>query len=120
MANPNIVNVATIQGKTTGAALGTTLTTSLLAHSSSSNKVFKINSVIVTNVDGSNSANVTLDHYNGSTGFKFANVLAVPGGASVVIIDKNSSFYLEEGQSIRGGASAASDLEIVISYEEIS
>ena len=57
---------------------------------------------------------------NGSTGFKFANVLAVPGGATVVIIDKNSSFYLEEGQSIRGGASAASDLEIVISYEEIS
>ena len=54
MANPNIVNVATIQGKTTGAAMGTTLTTSLLANSSSSNKVFKINSVIVTNVDGSN------------------------------------------------------------------
>ena len=120
MAAPNIVNVATITGKTTGAALGTTLTTSLLANSASSGKVFKVNTIIVTNVDGTNSANVTLDYYNGTTGYKIANVIAVPGGSTVIVIDKSSSIYLEEGDSIRGGASAANDLEVVISYEEIS
>jgi hypothetical protein len=120
MANPNIVNVTSIYGKTTGAALGTTLTTSLLANAASSGKVLKVNSIIVSNVDGTNQAGVTIDHYNGTTGFKMANTISVPADASVVILDKSSSIYLEEGQSIRGGASVASDLEIIISYEEIS
>lgn len=120
MAAPNIVNVATITAKTVGAALGTTLTTSLLANSSSSNKVFKINSIIVANVDGTNSANVSVEHYNGSNSYRIASTVAVPADATVVLIDKNSFFYLEENQSIRGGASASGDLEILICYEEIS
>ena len=120
MAAPNIVNVATITGKTTGAALTTTLTSSLLANSASSGKVFKINTIIVANVDGANAADATIEYYDGSNGYKLANTIAVPGGSTVVVIDKSSSIYLEEGDSIRGGASAANDLEVVISYEEIS
>ena len=34
-------------------------------------------------------------------------------------IDKNSSFYLQETDLIRGGASAASTLEVTISFEVI-
>ena len=120
MTAPNIVGVTTITGKTVGAALGTTLTTALLANSSSSNKVFKINTIIVSNVDGTNAADVTIEHYNGSTGYKIASTLSVPADNSVIVLDKNSSIYLEENCSIRGGASAASDLEVLISYEEIS
>lgn len=120
MANPNIVNVTSIYGKTVGAALGTTLTTSLLANAGSSGKIFKINSIIVANVDGTNQATVTVDHYNGSTGFKLANTISVPADATIVLLDKSSSIYLEEGQSIRGGASATGDLEIIIGYEEIA
>ena len=52
MANPNIVNVATINGKTQTFALDTTLTTSLVANAGSSGKIFKINTIIVTNIDG--------------------------------------------------------------------
>jgi len=37
-----------------------------------------------------------------------------------VLTDKHSVIYLEEDTKIRGGASAASDLEIIISYEELS
>jgi|14BtaG_2_1085337.scaffolds.fasta_scaffold213774_1 hypothetical protein len=120
MANPNIVNVTSIYGKTTGAALGTTLTTALLANAGSSGKIFKINSIIVANVDGTNQATVTVDHYNGSTGFKIASTISVPADATIVLLDKSSSIYLEEGQSIRGGASATGDLEIIIGYEEIA
>ena len=43
MAAPNIVDVSTITGKTTGGALDTTLTTVLLANAAASGKVFKIN-----------------------------------------------------------------------------
>lgn len=120
MAAPNIVNVNTITAKTTGAALGTTVTTSLLDNSASSNKVFKVNTIIVSNVDGTNDATTTISYHDGSTAYKLANAINVPAGATVVIVDKNSAIYLEENNSIRGGASAASDLECVISYEEIS
>lgn len=120
MAAPNIVNVATITGKTTGAALTTTLTTSLLANSASSGKVFKINTIIVANVDGANAADATIEYYDGSNGYKLANTIAVPADSTLIVLSKDTAIYLQEGESIRGGASAASDLECVISYEEIS
>jgi hypothetical protein len=124
MAAPNIVNVSTITGKTTYAALTTTLTTVLLANSASSGKVFKINSIMVSNVDGSSAADVTIDINTAAAGsgtsYALANTIAVPADATLSLIDKTNSFYLEEDKSILGGASANSDLEIVISYEEIS
>ena len=124
MAAPNIVNVTTITGKTTYAALTTTLTTVLLANAVSSGKVFKINSIMVANVDGTNAADVTVDINTAAAGsgtsYALASTISVPADATLNLVDKNSSFYLEEDKSILGGASAAGDLEIVISYEEIS
>ena len=124
MAAPNIVNVSTITGKTTYAALGVTLTTVLLANPASSGKVFKINSIMIANVDGTSAADVTIDINTAAAGsgtsYALANTISVPADATLNLIDKNSSFYLEEDKSILGGASANSDLEIVISYEEIN
>jgi len=124
MAAPNIVNVTTITGKTTYAALTTTLTTVLLANAASSGKVFKINSIMVSNVDGTNAADVTVDINTAAAGsgtsYALANTISVPADATLSVIDKTNSFYLEEDKSILGGASANSDLEIVISYEEIN
>ena len=59
MANPNIVNVTSILGETVVGALTTTLTTVLLTNAASSGKVLKVNSVLISNVDGTNSADVT-------------------------------------------------------------
>ena len=124
MAAPNIVNVTTITGKTTYAALTTTLTTVLLANAASSGKVFKINSIMVANVDGTSAADVTVDINTAAAGsgtsYALANTIAVPADATLSVVDKTNSFYLEEDKSILGGASANSDLEIVISYEEIN
>lgn len=120
MAAPNIVNVATITGITTGAALTTSLTTPLLSNSAASGKVFRINSILVSNVDGTNAADVTIDWYDGTTGFKLANTVAVPADTTLIVLGKDTPIYLEENTSIRGGASATGDLECVISYEEIS
>ena len=119
MAAPNIVGVVTITGKTVTGALGTS-TASLLQNSASSNKVFKVNTILVSNVDGTNSATADISIYDGSNDRYIAKGITVPAGATVVLIDKNSFLYLEENHSIRCGASAASDLVILICYEELS
>lgn len=122
MAAPNIVNVATITGKTKGAALTTTLTADLLENTAASGKVFKVNVVLVANVDGTNAADVTIDFYDSSAAvsYNLANTITVPADASLVVVSKDTALYLEEGDKLTGGASANSDLEVVISYEEIS
>ena len=57
MANPNIVNVATINGGNGAWALTTTLTTVLLT--AGADVIVKINSIIVTNIHASNAATVS-------------------------------------------------------------
>ena len=122
MAAPNIVNVATITGITTGRALTTALTTALVMNPASSGKAFKINSIIVSNVDGTNAADTSIEFYDSSAtaATRIASAVTVPAKTTLVVVDKNASFYLEEGDLIRGGASANSDLECLITYEEIS
>ena len=59
MANPNIVNVATINGESQGLALGTGDSNVIIAAISSS-KVVKVNRITITNVDGSAEADVSV------------------------------------------------------------
>ena len=122
MAAPNIVNVSTITGITTGRALTTALTTALVMNPASSGKAFKINSIVVSNVDGSSAADASIEFYDSSATAvtRIASTVTVPADSTLIVVDKNSSFYLEEGDLIRGGASANSDLECLISYEELS
>ena len=119
MAAPNIVNVTSIYGKTMGAALGTTLTTNILT--CAANKVLKINSIIVANVDGTNNADVSVTFYDSSAvaSYRIASTVTVPADSTLVVLGKDSPIYLEESDEIRAGASAVSDLEIIISYEEL-
>ena len=123
MANPNIVNVATILGKTAVQNIGTSLTT-ILDNATSSGKVLKVNSLLISNIDGSSSADVSalVGKYNGSSydNCYIAFTIAVPGDSTLVLITKDTSIYLEEGMRIQLLASAASDLDGIISYEEIS
>lgn len=119
MAAPNIVNVTSIYGKTMGAALGTTVTTDILT--CPADKVLKINSIIVANVDGSNAADVTVYFYDSSatTRYQLANTITVPADATLVVVGKDSPIYLEESDQIEGGASASGDLTMIVSYEEL-
>ena len=119
MTAPNLDATTSIIGKTVGYAVTDSLAAAL-SNSAASGKVFKINSVYCANVDGAASADITLEHYNGTTGFKIANTIAVPADATQVLVTREGYFYLEEGHSLRAVASAASDLELVIGYEEIS
>jgi hypothetical protein len=121
MAAPNLVNVSTITAKSKQAALTTTVTTEILANPAASGKVFKIESIIIANIDGSNPADATVAiTKSGGSPIKIASTISVPADATLVVIDKSTSLYLEEGDNIEAGASAASDLTITINYEELS
>jgi hypothetical protein len=124
MAAPNIVNVSTITGKTDQVSLTTTSATAVVSNAASSGKVFKINSLIVSNVDGASAADITVAVYSeddiGGTATELVSTVSVPADASLVVVDKNTALYLEEDMSIGATAGTADDLKVVVSYEEIS
>lgn len=124
MAAPNVVNVATITAKSALVALTSTSQTTLVSNAASSGKVFKINMIQVANVDGTNAADVTIDVHSaaagGGTAYSLVATASVPADASLIAVDKNTALYLEEDKSITATASAANDLEVIVSYEEIS
>ncbi len=117
MAAPNIVNVATITGKTAVQAVGTSAT-AIVTNSSSSGKVFKVNALYVSNVDGTAAADITVDLYRSSTAYAIASTISVPADSTLDLMSK--ALYLEEGDALRCTASASGDLVAVCFYEEIS
>jgi hypothetical protein len=124
MAAPNIVDVTTITGKSAVVDLTTTSATAVVSNAAASGKVFKINSLVVSNVDGTNAADITVSFFSeddiGGTATEIVSTISVPADASLVVIDKNTSIYLEEDRSIGATAGTASDLKVLVSYEEIS
>lgn len=124
MANPNIVGITTVVGISTFLSLSNTSATVLLSNAASSSKVMKINNIIVANDDGTNTANIIVSINDaaagGGTAFKLAHTIDVIADSTLVLIDKASSFYLQENQSIVVTASAADDLDVFCSYEQIS
>ena len=126
MANPNIVSVSTIYGGNYGWALSNTLTATLLTVDAE--KLLKINRIVCANVDGSAAADLNLyvdgigtAAANGltptgaDTTVYLAKTISVPADSSLVVSD--TPIYLMEGDILKGGASAASDLDLFISYE---
>lgn len=127
MAAPNIVSVTDIRGKSNVANI-TTVSSSVIVNAVNSGKVFKINTLIVSNVDGTNSGNVSVELFkfgaqNTSTGsgnstYAIANTVTVPAKSSLDILAK--SLYLEEGDQIKVKGDANNRLHFISSFEEIS
>jgi hypothetical protein len=118
MAAPNIVNVSSILGSTDVQSV-TTSATAITTNSAASNKVYKINSLIVSNVDGTNDADITVDLFRSSTAYHVAKTVTVPADATLVVISKDMGIYLLEGDSLRCTASVNGDLQAICSYEII-
>jgi hypothetical protein len=124
MANPNIVNVTTIYGNSSSTSLTTTSATSLVSNAAASGKVYKINSIVAANVDGTTAADISINVYSaaalGGTAFPIASTISVPADSTLIVTDKTTSFYLLENQSIGATAGTASDLVVTASWEEIN
>jgi hypothetical protein len=121
MANPNIVNVSSILGKTDTFALTTTAANLVTA---TANTVFKINTILISNIDGSNSADVNIKYHphgaaGAGTSISLAHTIAVAADSTLVALDRASAIYVQENQSLVAYASANSDLDLVCSFEII-
>jgi len=127
MANPNIVSVTSILGGNAGFNLSATATDTLMTVDA--DKLVKVNRITVANVDGTNDA--TFDLFidglgSGASGVTttgadstvyLAKTVNVPADSTLVVVD--SPIYMMEGDILKGGASAASDLDLFVSYEVI-
>ena len=117
MANPNVVAVSSIQANTAVDADVAASAVSLLT--CGSNKLQKINSLVIANIDGTNAATIDVWVTRSSADYYIAKTISVPADASLVVIDKNMGLYLVVGDILKIQASAAGDLSATCSYEEI-
>jgi hypothetical protein len=125
MAAPNIVNVALINANSNNMTLSTTSEIGLLSNPASSGKVYKVNTIMVTNREtNANAVNVTVNVYSAAaltgTGIPIAQLISVPGYSTLVITDKSTAFYLQEDKSIGIKSGTSNGLTVMTSWEEIS
>jgi hypothetical protein len=117
MAAPNIVNVVTITGKTALANV-TDSFANLVVNTAASGKVFKVNALYVTNVDGSANVEIDVGLVRSDYSYALANTIIVPADSTLDMISK--SIYLEEGDYIQIKAASNNDIHSICSYEELS
>ena len=120
MAEPNLVNVTSIVGRSFLELLKDDAIDNANASmlQCAADKLIKINSVIVANIDGSSSVDidVAINHHDHGRHY-LAKTVAVPADSTLVVIGKDSPVYLEEGDELEARASADNDADICISYE---
>lgn len=119
MANPNIVNVSSVYGKLATMDVDSDLTSIITA---SSNEVLKINTLMVANRDSEDRSGYITAYINKGTGTDvyLADEVVVPDAASLVLISKDNSIYLEETDALQLKANTAGFIHAVCSYEIIS
>ena len=112
----NLINVATI---TPVMAAGAVTTSRAAIVDVAADKVAKINSLIIANIDGTNAADITVEVSvdNGSNYVAIAKTVSVPADSSLIVVGKDNGFYLDETDLLAVTASAASDLTYLVSYE---
>jgi hypothetical protein len=124
MANPNIYGATSIVGNNSLTSLTATTATSIVSNAASSSKIFKMNRLVVTNVDTSTPYLITINIYSaaalGGTAYATVSTLSVPAGAALVVMDKTNGIYLKEDQSIGATAGTANKFIVTASWDEIS
>ena len=123
MAAPNIVNISSMVGKTDTTNLTTTSATNILNNAASSGKVLRVTLIRSVNVDGSNAADISVSLYAeddlGGEQTELIQAKEVSINTNLDVITKDTPLYLEEDTSLGAAASAANDIKIIVTYEEI-
>lgn len=119
MAPPNLKSPTTVTGKT--AAYGCTATlASALANAGASGKALKVNSVRAANIDGTAAFDVDLTLFRASTHTYLASTVSVPADATLILVNRDEYFYLEEGDALHARASTTGRIDLTICYDEIA
>ena len=131
MAAPNLLAATTATGTTTYLTPSGTSAVVLLPNAAASGQVFKINQIVAANVNGTSAVDTTVSIYtngavaqggspSGGTAYPIASTISVPADASLIVVDKTTQIYLQEGTSITVTSGTASGITYSISYEIIS
>jgi hypothetical protein len=131
VSNPNLLTATTASGTTTYYTPSVTTAVVLVRNTASSGQVFKINQIVAANVNGSSAINATVSIYTngavaqgsapaGGTAYPIASTISVPANASLIVVDKTTQIYLQEGTSISVTCSTANGITFSVSYEAIS
>jgi hypothetical protein len=132
MANPNIVNVTQIYGQTNYLTPANTSTLVLIANTSGSGNVFKVNQIVAANTSNA-AANATVLLYtsgavtsgnlvvtSSSNAFAVASNISVPAYASLIVVDKTTATYLLENSAFICQSGTNSAITFSVSYEQLS
>ena len=123
MANPNIVNVTSIYGNTSYLIPATTGATNWAALTPAVGTVNKVNNIVASNVTGSAvpvTVSVNSATGGGGTAYRIAYQISVPANASLIVVDKTTSIYVGEAQSVVVTVGTSSAIELTASYEALT
>ena len=127
MAAPNILAATSAIPHTVSVTPSDTARNALVA-APSSGVAYKINQILVSNIDGTNAVDATIELRlaDGTTYRAIGSTISVPADATLVMLDKTTMLYLMD-TSVTGEASTlwvtsgtASKLTFTCSYEAIS
>ena len=112
MTSPNLASVTTMNAWTIA---GDLTASAVVLLDVSTSDAYKIESIFLCNADTANSCTATLELSvnNGSNYYYLCNGLVIPPATTISIIDR--PIFLDEADLIRGTASAAGDIDYVIS-----
>lgn len=124
MANPNLAAATSVYAANAQVSLTTTTETQLVSNAASSGKVYLIDSIVVSNVDGANACDITVTRFNSATNtgaaFPICSTVVVPADASLIVIGTENRINLLEDESIYVTAAVASDLVVDANWKELS
>jgi galactokinase len=122
MAAPNVAGTATeVYLRTVTLPIGTATGSSatlVLANGAASSAVLEINSLTVNNIDGVNSADVSVLRFVGTNSTQLYTTISVPADASLRVVDGTAKLVLPEDHTIRVFANATGDLTVDVAYVE--
>ena len=122
MANPNINNASNVYANSSTISLTSTNITQLLSNPASSNKLFLIDSIIVSNTTGT-AATIILSLYNSATNtgtaYEIMPTISVPAN-SAITLGKNDGLNLLEDKSMYCTAGTSNALKVMAFWKEYS
>jgi hypothetical protein len=79
----------------------------------------KIQSIIVSNIDGTNDVDVNVSFFRNdtSTHYYIAKTVTVPADSTLVVLTKDTPITLQGADGIFASASSNSDAQIIVSME---
>jgi hypothetical protein len=124
MANPNLASATAVYANNAQVSLTATTATQLVSNAASSGKVYLIDSIVVSNVDGTNAADISVVRFNSATNtgtaFPICSTVTVPADASLIVVGAENKISLTEAESIYVTASASNDLVVDCNWKELS